>query len=304
MRGLKQMIREEAERKARKAERERLKKEKLERLEKEKKERKRIAHKKRLKAKQNKRAYAKRRKAELDQHAKKGDEYGYYMILLMKDKCKTKRLSFRRWRNYIMSDFDNLINQNRSEVSFPKHFVKTSDNNLQIKTDYEIVIVELLKNEEDNSTRLRNEHGKFIEHVIVDNKNYALIRKEDWWEEEYFSVYGYDPITDRKTFKFIMDNIVMKNTTKENMKRIFVHNHRVFIQYDMDFDFISCRNNYDAKRLYDAMLKQSKNNKYILFTGELPKTQVSWLYRKMEEKTGWSNMTIREKKGEIAIRNS
>lgn len=297
MRGIRQQIREEAERKARKAERERIKQEKLKQLEKEKKERKRIARKKRLKSKQNKRAYAKRRKVELEQHAKEGDEYGYYMILLMKDKCKTKRLAFRRWRNSIMSDFDNIINKNRDEVSFPKHFIKSTDGNSQIKTDYEIVIVELLKNGEDNSTRLRNEHGKYIEHVIVDNKNYALIRKDAWWEEEYFSVYGYDPLTDKKPFKFIMENIVLKNVDRENMRRIFVHKHRVFIQYDTDFDFISCRNNYDAKRLYDAMLKQCNNNKYILFTGQLPKTQVSWLYKKMEEKTGWSYLTICNKKG-------
>lgn len=299
MRGLKQMIREEAERKARKAERERIKKEKLEQKEKEKKERKKLAHKKRLKSKQNKRAYAKRRKVILDQKNKEGDEYGYYMILLMKDKCKVKRLTFRKWRNNVMKAFDDIVAKNRSEVSFPKQFIKSLDKNHQIKTEYEVVIVELLKDGEDNTTRLRNEYGKFIDHVIVDNKNYALIRKEDWWEEEYFSVYGYDPQTEKKTFKFIMDNIILKNVDRDNMKRIFVHNQRVYIQYDSDFDFITCRNDYDAKRLYDAILKQCGNNKYIFFTGELPKEQVTWLYNQIEEKTGWNRNAIILNKGKI-----
>lgn len=297
MRGLKQMLREEAERKARKAERERIKKEKLEQKEKEKKEKKRAARKKRLKSKQNKRAYAKRRKVILEQKSKEGDEYGYYMILLMKDKRKVKRLKFKRWRNSIMKDFDELIAKNREEVSFPRNFVKSVDGNHQIKTEYEVVIVELLKDGEDNTTRLRNKEGLFMDHVIVDNNNYALIRKEDWWEEEYFNVYGYDPIKDKKTFKFIMDEIILKDVSKENMKRIFVHNHRVYIQYDTDFDFITCRNEEDAKRLYDAILKKCGKTKYIIFTGLVPKDQVSWLYDKIEKKTGWSRMTIKRIKG-------
>lgn len=297
MRGLKQMLREEAERKARKAERERIKKEKLEQKEREKKERKRAKRKKILKAKQNKRAYAKRRKVILEQRAKEGNEYGYYMILLMKNKRKVKRLKFKRLRNSIMADFDELISKNREEVSFPKQYIKSVDGNHQLKTEYEIVIVELLKDGDDNTTRLRNKEGLFIDHVIVDNNNYALIRKDDWWEEEYFNVYGYDPINDKKTFKFIMDNIVLKNVSKDNMKRIFVHNHRVYIQYDTDFDFITCRNEVDAKRLYDAILKKCNKNKFILFTGNVPKEQVSWLYDKIEEKTGWSRMTIKRIKG-------
>ena len=208
MRGLKQMLREEAERKARKAERERIKKEKEEQRIREIKERKRAKRKKLLKAKQNKRAYAKRRKAQLEQHMKEGDEYGYYMILLMKDKRKIKRLAFGRWKNGLMQKFDEIVNKNREEVSFPKCFVKSIDGNHQIKTEYEIVVVELLKEGEDNTTRLRNKEGLFINHVIVDNNNYALIRKEDWWEEEYFSVYGYDPLKDKKTLKEVLPDII------------------------------------------------------------------------------------------------
>ena len=45
------------------------------------------------------------------------------------------------------------------------------------------------------------------------------------------------------------------------------------------------------------MLKKCDKNKYILFTGGVPKEQVSWLYDKIEQKTGWSRMTIKRKKG-------
>lgn len=297
MRGLKQMLREEAERKARKAERERIRKEKEEQRQREIKERKRAKRKKMLKAKQNKRAYAKRRKAQLAEHYKEGDEYGYYMILLMKDKCKVKRLAFGKWKNGIMKKFDDMVSKNREDVSFPKCFTKSIDGNHQIKTEYEIVVVEHLKEGEDNTTRLRNKEGLFIDHVIVDNHNYALIRKEDWWEEEYFNVYGYDPLNDKKTLKFIMDEIVLKDVSKENMKRIFTHKHRVYVQYDCDFDIITCRNEEDAKRLYDAILKKSGKTKYILFTGGVPKEQVSWLYDKIEEKTGWNRIAIKRTKG-------
>ena len=155
----------------------------------------------------------------------------------------------------------------------------------------------MLKEGEENKTRLRNKEGLFIDHVIVDNSNYALIRKEEWWEEEYFNVYGYDPIKDKKTFQFIMDEIVLKDVSKANMKRIFLHKHRVYIQYDSDFDFITCRNEEDAKRLYDAILKKCGKNKYILFTGQIPKNQVTWIYDKIQEKTGWSRMTIKRTKG-------
>ena len=140
---------------------------------------------------------------------------------------------------------------------------------------------------EEKVTHLRDETGRFVENVIVDNDDFLILTKDEWLVEETFSVYGYHPNKDRKDFNFILNEMILKDCGIDNVKRVFVFNNRLIIQYDSDFDFVTCKTADECKRLYNTLQKYVGKNKYVLFTGELTKEMSTWMLNEIEEKTGW-----------------
>ena len=115
MKSLARMLREQAEREQRKAEKERIKKEKEE----EKKRLKRIEHKKKLKHKQNQRYYKKVKAKRLQERKEKGDKKAYHMVVIMKNYKRKKRLGFSWW----MTDAYDMYNKAIEEEPFTGSFL-------------------------------------------------------------------------------------------------------------------------------------------------------------------------------------
>ena len=292
---LERLMRERLEKEARKLERERKKKEREKEKKKEerkkerlraKKERKREQHVKKLRHKQNQRYYKKKRDAFLKEKKRIGDVKGIFTVYIMKDMKKYKKLGRVTWKTEAYEIFNKAIEQNRKEVLYPQ---KTYDRPLkkQKNVDYDIIIVQKISDADDTVTHFRDEDGKFIEHEIIDKSGYKIIDRKEWYIEETFSVYGYHPNKDRKTFKFIRDEIVFKDVTPETSRRVFVYRNHVFVQYNSTFDFISCRTKKEAERLYDALYKIGEKNKYVIFTGRSPRGVSAWLRNEIEKMTGW-----------------
>jgi hypothetical protein len=279
--------REREEREARKAERERKRKEKEKEREKEKLRRKRERHHKVVRSRQNRRYYKKVRAKQLKERAKNGDVYGYYMILLMKNRKRMGKIGIARWKTEAYRKFNESVSENREHVKFPVKIYESGNSGKTWKSDYEIIIVQKVEPNSDNSTYIRNNNGKFVEHVITDNDKYIILDKAEWYVEEKFNVYGYHPIKDRKSFDFIMDNIILKDIERDTARRIFTFKNKLVVQYDTDFDFITCKTPKEAERLYDAIQKETDGNPYLLFTGQLAKDMHRWFVDEMVEKTGW-----------------
>jgi len=294
--GLKRMLEIEAERKKKREEKERIKKEKEE----EKKRLKKIEHKKKLKKKQNKRAYAKRRKAQLDERAAKGDEFGYYGIYIVKNNKRVRYIGKCCWKTDAYKIFNDAIEGNRSKVMFPQTvYTDRKDGAHEAKeVKYEIVLVKKTKEDEETTALLKNKDGKFIENVIVDWEDHVIIDKADWFVEEKFGIYGFHPYKQKKTYSFIINELLLKNEdVGDEMRRVMVFKNKVIIQYLEDFDFVTCYDNEQAKTLYDKLQYDinKMNKKFIVFMGEtVPESASKWL-DKFEEKTGWKRKSLMHK---------
>ena len=213
------------------------------------------------------------------------------MIVIMKNYKKKKRLAFTWWMTDAFEKYNQYIEENRKNVRYPIKISETNEKKQKkgiksTNTLYEIMILQKT-NDEQYPAKFRNEYGKFVDNVIIDNSDYNIIAKDEWYVEETFHVYGYHPIKDRKTFCFILNNIILKNNNKENIKRIFTYKNKLIIQYNSDIDMVSCKTAGEAKRLYSELYKSVDDKKYILFTGTLyTKNMSTWVLNKIEEKTG------------------
>lgn len=272
--------REKAEREARQLEREKKRAER----EKEKLRIKREKHHKKMRHKQNQRYYKKKRSAFLKEKAKIGDERGCFSVYIMKNRKKIKKVGTAKWKTDAYAIFNEAIEQNRKEVSYP--LMVYDRGNLSKKVEHEIIIVQKVRPEDDIIAHFRNEDGRFIEHEIVDKSGYKIIDKAEWLIEETFTVQGYHPTKDRKTFRFILDEMVLKDISRETSRMVFVHCDKVIIRNDSTLDTITCKNNKEAERLYDALYKAVDGNKYIVFTGRCPRDMSAWVKENLEEITG------------------
>ena len=293
MYGLKRLLEIEEERKKKREEKERIKREKEE----EKKRLKKIEHKKKLKKKQNRRAYLKRRKVELDKHKEMGDEYGYYSVYITKNRKRIRFVGTAWWKIDAYKIYNEAIEGNRKKVVFPKTVEtnRKSGAHEAIDVKYEILLVKKIQDGEETIKAFRNEDGKFVDNIISDWENHVIIDKHDWYVEEKFGVYGFHPRKDKKTYTFILKNLLLSNEDiGEEMRRVMVYKNKVIIQYLEDFDFISCYDNNQAKTMYDMLQKDVSKlkKKYIVFMGET--TSDKWIDR-LEDKTGWNRQSILHK---------
>lgn len=282
--GLKRLLEIKAERQKRREEKARIKAEK----EKAKLEERKKARSKRLLKKRNARKYAKRKKA-LDEYRKlMGDEKGTFSIYLMKNGKRVKFFGRKRFKNSAVGLYFNLLKKNREEVTFKQTIVKNYGKYVENK--YELVLVKKLSPEESNNvTLLRNNDGKFIENYLVDAPTHKILDKNEWLIEETFNVYGFDPQKERKDFKFIYDNIILKPQTNA-YSRLFVYRNKVIHHYDYDFDMIRCKDTKQAIKLYDTIESMIDKKKYpnIFFMGKLSGTSVEWVISEIQKKTGWT----------------
>lgn len=255
-------------------------------------------HLKRLRRLQNRRAYIKRRAPVLKAHQDIGDVYGFYRIILTKNYYMTKELGRARWMSNAYTKYNEFINENRKGVICHKVIAQS---NLQDKQPvvYEILLLKKINPEEDNGIRgLKNKEGSFVENSISNNPNYAIIAKDDWYIPETYNVYGYNPVSDRKTGQWIFDNIINKDCTRENLKNVFMLDNKLIVQYNDDLDLILCKDTDECRRLYNGLQQNvDKKNKYIFFSNTLSEGRKTWLYNKLEEKTGWTRKTFFKKKG-------
>lgn len=185
-----------------------------------------------------------------------------------------------------------LIN---SQVVFPKETIssfKNSPKTYPQKSEYLI----LQKKENDaTAPQLRNEYGKIVEHKLNVN-DWMIIDKFPCVEEETFWVYGFDNKKDRKTFMWILDNLILSHIHSQlDYINIYLYNNKPIFRYDnKEINFVICKDVSDAIRMYNLLSEKLKKNKQVIFTGitngyyERGKEVIKML----KEKTGWTDKDI------------
>ena len=219
---------------------------------------------------------------------------------------KILRFDFRRQEKYIGSYHDlketefakkKLLEKN-AEIVFPKQL---TNNGRKSKKVYEYlseyVILKRIRESgvTDNTSMLRNEYGKFVEHKYTD-KDWLIYDKIPCLVEETFWVYGFNPKTDRKTFSWIFENFVdQKIESNSCLVIIYIYGNKVIFKYDLDFNFVICKNSSDAIRMYNMLGEWcSKKKKQVIFGGKVYRggARLENTIKMLQEKTGWDRRKI------------
>lgn len=295
MKSLERILREQKEREERRAEKLRIKLEKMA----EKERQKKLARKKKLKKIQNQKYHKKVREQRLQERKAKGDKRAYHLVLVMKNYKRKKRIGASWWMTDAYEIYNKAIEENQKAVKFPVQIYeantkKHKDKIKQTKPVYEIMVLQ--RNPEGGEvSMLKNKVGKYVANIVIDDQYYTILDKHEWLEEETFNVYGYHPQKDRKDFSFILNEMVLKDVSPDNIRRIFPYQNRIIIQYDNDIDIITCKTAAESDRLHEALQKAVGNNKYVIFTYRtLSKNIASWVLNKLEEKTGWTRKACKK----------
>jgi len=188
----------------------------------------------------------------------------------------------------------NKLKENDKNIIFPIFLY--GNNQLKSSID-EYVMIE--KNDDKDSSMLRNEYGVVVEHK-TNKDGWIIIDKFRYLKEETFWVWGYDKKSDRKTFMWIFENLLLNAFHGYEIKMICTYKNKVVIKSDNgNIELVFCKSHEDAIRFYNLLEKYSKKNKLkqAIFIGDFSK--VSSARRKLEneliEYTGLSKRKIQMK---------
>lgn len=188
----------------------------------------------------------------------------------------------------------NKLKENDKNIIFPIFLY--GNNQLKNSID-EYVLIE--KNDDKDSSMLRNEYGVVVEHK-TNKDGWIIIDKFRYLKEETFWVWGYDKKSDRKTFMWVFENLLLNAFHGYESKMICTYKNKVVIKSDNgNIELVFCKSHEDAIRFYNLLEKYSKKNKlkHAIFIGDFSK--VSSARRKLEneliEYTGLSKRKIQMK---------
>lgn len=255
----------------------------------------------RLDARKKRRKRLRLRNEFLKQKKKEGDKYGYFMVMKMKDGKRLEKVSWHKWMNDAYKSFNTVMNDYKEnvigDVIYTGHYDKwTKKRWLEGPFKYEVILLKRIDPEKDEQySYIRNDNGKAIMHVVEDDNNYIILEKAPWGIPETYYVYGYDKEKDRKTGKWIMENLILDGVSKKNVRRVFKHGNRIVIQKGIDFELVICRGKDDCDRLYDSMSKYCVLHKheYVFFTGDILNSLVSKWEERIQKKTGWKKNALK-----------
>lgn len=185
-------------------------------------------------------------------------------------------------------------------VEFPIMSLNNSSTSGEFnEPDSEIVILKKIRNEnESNESLVRNKYGKYVKH-ITNSEKYYIYEKFPYREEETFWVYGYSPNTQRKTYKWVYENLIDgEKGLPFIIINVYLYNNKVIFRYDDErFEFVICKNVSDAIRFYNLLNERYKKEKNVIFTGMVKGTDDRGraTIQMIKERTGWDYNKIYKK---------
>lgn len=191
-----------------------------------------------------------------------------------------------------------LIEENEKNIIYEKKWIVINTGKRYVEANYEILLLRKRQTGETQENYFRDEYGRVVEHKIIDNDKYLIMEKHKWFVEETFWVWGYNPTMERKTFTYIVDNLLLININdNEYFRNIYLFKNKVIIQYDKKIDIVFCKTPREGLRLYNSFeeICTKRYNgikiKNILFSGQV-RYNAEWLINLLIEETGWSSEQI------------
>jgi hypothetical protein len=162
--------------------------------------------------------------------------------------------------------FDKLKKEN-DNIVFKR---ETCTHNIKTNSIDEYLLLEENSSGTKENLMIRNELGKFSK-ITTNITDWVVIDKIQRYEEETFKVFGYDVRSERKTFNWIYDNIILGEIeSKYDFKRIILYKNKIVIKDDdNNMDIVFCKSEIDSIKFYNLLLKKvnEEKNKQVLFLG-------------------------------------
>ena len=188
--------------------------------------------------------------------------------------------------------FKQLVEESKN-VEFPVRYLNC---NAIIDANYELYIIRRNDNNK-KKTKLKNEDGIIIDYQTNDD-DWIVYDRENYYKEETFWVYGYHPTFQRKTFRWIYENLISNDCKKENLKQVLVYRNKLLISTTYKLNMVLCKNESDSVRLYNALDNECEKNKikYVVFSGDAYKSSLrkNW-FKKMKDLTNWTDKKLGRK---------
>lgn len=189
----------------------------------------------------------------------------------------------------IYKKFNELLKKNKKDVIFPMRY--NNEKHVMVESEHELVILKC-KDEFDNDVnKIKDDSGAYVNYQ-TNEENWIVIDRAPYDIEETFWVYGYHPRLQRKTFMWIFENFILKDSKNKYMfKNVVIYHNKLLIECDGKLEIVLCKNKSDSARMYNMLEEYAKKHKckYVLFMGDIAnsKYKSDWIKRIMEL-TNWS----------------
>ena len=276
---------------------ERENREKIKKEQKIKKERKKELEKIKNKKRKEKLKKIKKEEIQKEKEQKKinKEKREMYLIVLTSQKRRIETISIKYKYSDAITKYNEILKENKNVV-FPVRFILNNRiTRKMMEADYELLLIRKTHEDEDKSTELRNEFGKFVEAEIVDSDKLKILNKDKYYKEETFWVFGYNPKTERKNFNFIYEKFFLSQKGENGyFKRILVFLNKIIIQYDNDIELVLCKNKEDAIRFYNVLSEMTSKDKIknVFFNGLVAFQNRKYIIELIMKKTGWNKVKI------------
>ena len=215
-----------------------------------------------------------------------------YTIILTNHGKHLKTIRSEETESKIYKRLNKLLEENK-KVMFPMRY--NNHKHVMVEAQYELVIIKCRDEFEEKVTKVRSDSGEFVNYKTSDD-NWIVIDRVPYDIEETFWVYGYHPKIQRKDFKWILENFIIKDAKNKYMfKTVQILYNKVLIECDGKLEMVICKNKSDAVRMYNIIEQMASKNKYkyIAFMGNvaLSKYKMQWV-EKIKDLTKWNTKKV------------
>jgi len=217
-----------------------------------------------------------------------------YRIIHTNHGKKKKSICSEPTEERIYKRFNELLKKNKNEVVFPVRY--NNEEHVMIESEHELIILKCKDIFDSDVNKIKDDSGAYVNYQ-TNEENWIVIDRAPYEVEETFWVYGYHPRLQRKTFMWIFENFILKDSNNKYMfKNVVVYNNKLLVECDGKLEMVMCKNKSDCIRLYNMIEEFAKKNKckYILFMGNIAhsKYKENWI-QKIKDLTHWNDQKVR-----------
>lgn len=250
--------------------------------------------KKPVKKKRKKRAVIKKKET----IGKQPNRNTCHEILITSQNKKMVSVFTTMYENSANRAFNTIVEENK-KVRFPVEY--SSRDHKLIPAKYDILLMKTKEYEGEESPLFRNEYGKLVPN-ISNSKKMVIAKKEKYYFEETFWIYGLNPRSQRKNYNYILNEILLKDLITNNqlkskyiIKTVLIYKNKLIVENDNgDFNMVICKCENDSARLYTELKKDTDERyiKCIFYSGFTKGVRQERVVERIMEKTGWDRLKV------------